>query len=73
MSVRGHARTEKVIPVIGSKFNGREVIPVTGSKRKDGVSVRGNATIKRTIPVIGSKQSQLYLLIINQERHCHRH
>ena len=58
MPVRGHARTERMIPVIGSKGNGREVMPVTGSKQKDRVPVRGNTTIKQTIPVIGNKQSQ---------------
>ena len=35
VSVRGHARIERMIPVIGSKGNGREVMPVVGSKRKD--------------------------------------
>ena len=52
--VRGHARTEQMIRVIGSKVNCREVIPVAGSKGKDGVLVTGNVTIKQTIPVIGS-------------------
>ena len=44
-----------MIPVIGSKQNGREVMPVTGSKRKDRVPVTGYAKTKQMIPVIGSK------------------
>ena len=35
MSVRGHAITEPTKPDIGSEGNGREVIPVVGSKLND--------------------------------------
>ena len=43
-----------MIRVIGSKVKCCEVMPVAGSKGKDGVLVTGNVTIKQNIPVIGS-------------------
>ena len=55
MPVTGNAKTKRMIPVIGSKRNGCEVMPVVASKRKDWVPVTGNVKRKRIIPVIGSK------------------
>ena len=55
MPVTGYVKRKRMIPVIGSKPIGREVIADVGSKRKDQVPVTGYLNRKRMIPVIGWK------------------